>query len=143
MHSLFCSRGAMEKWVSSDSTDSAGLLPYAQDPAFQSSWIETQQNGGLQSQNCWYRAQTEGIQDSAEKMLAESAGKGKVEKPYLFIGAGGDAVCKTAFIEAPKGMGLVPELEMVELESRHWVPYEVPGEAAGTIVEWLAKKGFL
>jgi pimeloyl-ACP methyl ester carboxylesterase len=142
MLKLFCQRGGFEEWVSSDSRDPAGLLPYAQDEAFQNAWYANQRDGGLQSQNCWYRGNTENVQDEAEKMLAESEGKGKVEKPYLFIGATGDAVCKAEFIEMPKQMGLVPDLETVVLESHHWVPYEKPKEAAEAILGWLKKKGF-
>ncbi|KJX92427.1 alpha/beta-hydrolase like protein [Zymoseptoria brevis] len=142
MLKLFCNRGAMAEFITSDQKDPAGLLPYAQDEAFENAWIATQANGGLQSQNCWYRAHVEGVQDASEKVLAEGLGNGKVEKPYLFVGANGDAVCRTDFIEMPKQMGLVPDSEVVELESRHWVPYEKPEEAAGVIVGWLKKRGF-
>ena len=51
-------------------------------------------------------------------------------------------VCLTGAIEAPKSMGLIKDLQVEEVHSGHWSPFEVPGDIAMIILEWLAKKRF-
>lgn len=136
MKTLFCVRGAMREWMSQGRTD-VELKPYAQDGKLKEEWMSMTREGGLTAPGCWYRAMAENYNFETEKKLP-----GVVEKPYLFIGCDGDAVCRTDFIEASKQAGAVKDLEVHELHSGHWCPYEKPDELGGLILEWLKKKGF-
>ena len=137
MKKMFCSGGSMRAFLSADPRD-VRLKPYAQNPELKNSWIQTKKStGGFMSPTCWYRAVAFNHQQATEKTLDP-----KVDKPYLFIGCDGDAVCRTDAIEVAKKEGWVRDLTVREVESGHWCPYEKPEEVAGIVVEWLRGKGF-
>ncbi|CZT16010.1 related to epoxide hydrolase [Ramularia collo-cygni] len=136
MKNLFCVRGAIKEWVEKDRKDSP-LKPYARNEELKNAWIDSKKSGGLVSQGCWYRATAENIHQATESKL-----DGHVDLPYLFIGADGDAVCRTDAIEGPKSMGLLKNLQVEEVHSGHWSPFEAPDDIARIVLEWLAKNGF-
>lgn len=136
MKKLFCVRGAIKEFLEADRQD-VPLKPYAQNAKLKDEWIQSKKSGGLVSQGCWYRAQNENFHRATESKL-----DAHVDHPYLFIGADGDAVCLTGAIEMPKSMGLFKDLQVEEVHSGHWSPFEVPGDIASITLEWLAKKGF-
>ena len=137
MKKLFCTRGAIKDFVENDKRVNK-LKPYAQDGELKKEWMSDKEKGGLVSPCCWYRALAGDYQREAEGKIVGV----KVEKPYLFIGADGDAVCRTDFIEVPKQAGIVKEVEVHELHSGHWSPYEKPDEVGKIMAEWLEKQGF-
>ncbi|EME88767.1 uncharacterized protein MYCFIDRAFT_35544 [Pseudocercospora fijiensis CIRAD86] len=143
MLQLFCSPGEIRKFISAGRTD-VPLKSYGKNEGLKNSWLHEKKAEGMTSQCSWYRAMTEGYQDSTDKFLAEGE-KGKVTTPYLFIGCDGDAVCLTGFIEVAKQSGAVREelLTVRELNSGHWCPYEKPQEVAEIVVEWLGREGFI
>lgn len=136
MKDLFCVRGAIRDWVEKDRQD-CELKPYAKDAMLREAWIESKKAGGMVAPGCWYRATCENIHQATEASL-----DGHVDRPYLFIGADGDAVCRTDLVEIPKSMGLIKDLTVEEVHSGHWSPFEVPDDIARITLEWLAKKGF-
>lgn len=136
MKKLFCTRGAIREWVAAGRKD-VPLKKFAQDEVFKKEFIEEKKAGGMTAPGCWYRAMRENYQAETEKTL-----DGIVEKPYLYIGCTGDAVCRTDAIEIPKQAGLCPDVEVHELVSGHWCPFEKPDEVGSITVEWLKKKGF-
>lgn len=142
MKTLFCTTGAMRSWVTQNRTD-VPLKPYATDPDLKDTWINWASTEGLTSAGCWYRAMAENIQQGTEKKILKTGG-GEVKRPYLFIGADGDAVCRTEAIEGVKQAGLVKkeDLKVVELHSGHWVPFEKPKEVGEAVLGWLRKNGF-
>ncbi|KAF2165667.1 hypothetical protein M409DRAFT_67050 [Zasmidium cellare ATCC 36951] len=139
MKAMFCTRGAIRAFVSQGRKD-VPLKKYAQDESFKTAFIAEKKDGGMTAPGCWYRAMRENYQLPTEKKLAEQGVK--VDQPYLFIGCTGDAVCRTDAIEIPKQAGIVSDVEVRELESGHWCPFEKPEEVGGIVVEWLGKKGF-
>jgi pimeloyl-ACP methyl ester carboxylesterase len=136
MQSLFCVPGAFREFLENDRKD-VPLRAYAQDEKLKEAWMESRRAGGLLSHCCWYRTQVENVHLETERGL-----DGRVEKPYLFIGADGDAVCLTGAIEGPKKMGLVGDLTVKEVHSGHWSPLEVPDDISRIVLEWLDEKGF-
>ena len=135
MYKMFCVPGAMRKCLEDDLREP--LKPYAQDGKLRDDWIAGKKEGGLVAPTCWYRAIAYNHNLEAEKTL-----DARIEKPYLFIGADGDAVCRTGFIEVSKGQGLLADVEVHELNASHWCPYEKPDEIGKITLEWLEKKGF-
>lgn len=139
MKQMFCTHGAIRSFISAGRTD-VPLKPFAQDPAFKAEFINEKKAGGMTAPGCWYRAMRENYQLPTEKELKDAGAV--VDQPYLFIGCTGDAVCRTDAIEGVKQAGLVKDVEVHELESGHWCPFEKPDEVGGIVVEWFGKKGF-
>lgn len=136
MEKLFCARDGIKDFIQNDRKD-VPLKSYAQNAELKDAWIQSKTSGGLVSQGCWYRAQNENVHFATESTL-----DAHVDHPYLFIGADGDPVCRTAAIEIPKSMGLTKDVHVEELHSGHWTPLEVPEDISRITLEWLAKKGF-
>lgn len=141
MKKLFCTRGELRNFLSAGRTD-VPLKPYAENDVLKKAWLEEKGQEGITSHCAWYRAMREDFQLETEKELDGRLVEGQ---PYLFIGCDGDAVCRTDFVGLAVQRGAVREkdLEVKELESGHWVPFERPDEIGEIVVEWLGKKGFL
>lgn len=138
MKKLFCTRGAIKDFIENDKRVDK-LKPYGQDEEVKNEWIADKEKGGLVSPCCWYRAMAGNHQREAEGKLATY----KIEKPYLFIGSDGDAVCRTDFVEVPKQAGMLSDVEVHELHAGHWTPYEKPEEVGKIMAAWLETKGFV
>ena len=140
MRRMFCELGAMRAFLLADDNegDDPPLKPYAQDPRLRDAWLATaRDSGGFAAQLNWYRALTEGIQGEVEVTLDPV-----IAKPYLFIGATGDAVCRADLIDEPKRKGYVPRVTERMVEAGHWCAYERPEEVAAMVREWLEGEGF-
>lgn len=137
MKKMFCVRGAMKEFLEADRQD-VPLKPYAQpEKGLMKEWLLSKEADGFMSQTCWYRALAGNHNQETESQL-----HAKVEKPYLFIGCDGDAVCRTDFIWQSKQQGLLEDLTVEELHSGHWCPYEKPDEVGRITLDWLKAKGF-
>ncbi|KAK3722406.1 hypothetical protein LTR37_002397 [Vermiconidia calcicola] len=136
MKEMFCVHGAMREFIEADRKD-VPLKPFAQDEKLKNEWIQSRKESGMIGPTNWYRALAYNHQLETEKKL-----NAKIEKPYLFIGADGDSVCRTDAIEGVKQKGLTPDLIVHEVHSGHWSPYEKPEEIAKIVVDWCSEKGF-
>lgn len=141
MKEMFCVKGAMKKFLEENRQD-IPLKPYGEDEKLRSQWMAAHDpakgGSGLLSPTNWYRARAYDINMPMEKKLSM-----EVAKPYLFIGATGDAVCRADAIGLARKEGWCKDLTVHVVESGHWVPYEKPNEAGKAIIDWLNSKGFV
>lgn len=134
MKTMFCVPGAFRKYLEEDKTVS--VKEFAKDPAFKKYFLERFQRDGFDGPLCWYRATKDNVQYNQEKDLLNQ--DFVINKPVLFIGASGDAVCLTAAIHQVKP--LLPDLVVDEVQAGHWSPYETPKAVSDILVNWLKEK---
>lgn len=64
-----------------------------------------------------------------------------VQRPVLYIGSTGDAVCRPDAITGPRDAGQLPDLETHILEGvAHWIPMEAPQKAAEYIWSFIDRR---
>jgi soluble epoxide hydrolase/lipid-phosphate phosphatase len=135
---ICCTRGAIRDFVINDKDET--LKEYAQDPAFRDTWIARFKRDGFEAPLQWYFAMKDGHHWTVEKELSPEQLVIKV--PLLFIGATGDAVCRTDMIYLPQQAGLLPDLVVKEVTCGHWQTLEVPEKSSEYMVQWLKEKDF-
>lgn len=133
MKRMFCTRGAMREYLLAD--ERVELKSYAKDRKWREPWMELVKRNGLAAPLNWYHAMKDNHQFEAEKELPKH--RFRVNVPVLFLGSTRDAVSLTSAIKFPQEKGLLPDLEVKEIESGHWVTMEKPEEVGQAIVGFL------
>jgi len=138
MKRIFCMNGALRRYLEDDNWKTTKLKSYAQDENLKREFVERIKRDGTQGGLMYYRAGVDGCQFEAELEIPKE--RLKLEMPVLFFGCSKDAVCRKEVIGLAQGMGLLPDLKVVELDCGHWSPFEKPDEVADAIAEFVRKR---
>jgi soluble epoxide hydrolase/lipid-phosphate phosphatase len=138
MEKMLCVKGALRDFIINDKR--VELMDYAKDPAFKDAWLARFKRDGFEAPVQWYFAMKDGHHWAVEKDIPQE--RLVVKVPLLFVGATGDAVCRTESIYEPQKAGLLPDLVVKEVTSAHWQTYEVPEKTSEYMVQWLKEKDF-
>ncbi|KIX08796.1 uncharacterized protein Z518_03453 [Rhinocladiella mackenziei CBS 650.93] len=136
MKKMFCVRGAMKNFLLNDKQ--VPLKAYAMDPKWKNDFMERFTRDGFEAPTCWYKSYRNNIQWESERSIPNE--RYVIQLPVLFIGCTGDAVCRSDLIQIPKNAGLLPDLEIQEIESGHWCAMEKPNEVAKHVRSFVTKR---
>ncbi|KAI1412960.1 alpha/beta-hydrolase [Hypoxylon sp. FL1857] len=134
---LWGARGKLRSWLVDESQE-VELLSYAQNPELRRTFIERFQRDGFEGPLCYYKAQNSAVQYESDKTLGPDSLV--VQVPLFFIACTGDPIGEIDLMGPAKEKGLVPDLEEVSIDSRHWSPLEKPDEIAVLIASFLEKR---
>lgn len=138
MKQMFCVDGNMRKYLEDENWKVKKVKPYAENQQLKNAFIDKITRDGLESNLCYYRAAIEGCQFEAE--LAIPKERLKLNFPVLFFGCNGDIVCRKEIIKVPEQQGLLPDLQVVELDCGHWSPFEKSDQIAAAMIDFLEQK---
>jgi len=136
MEDLWCHRGAMEEYLRNDKK--GPVAKYAQDPAHKKAWISRMSKDGFEGPLNWFKAVVQGKHWEVEKDIPDE--RFPITVPVLFIGASRDSSLLTRNIYVAQKNGLVPELQVEEVDSGHWQTLEAPDKTGPIIAAWLRQK---
>lgn len=138
MKNLFCVPNAFREYLEGKGEE-MNLRAFAKDPKFKQAFVDRHTRDGFDGPQCWYKAYKNNVQSECEATLPE--GRGKVNVPVLYVGCKWDAVCRPEGMMEAKMNGWLPDLEETPLlDAAHWSPYEIPGEVAEYLGDWLKRK---
>ncbi|KAI1144629.1 alpha/beta-hydrolase [Hypoxylon sp. FL0543] len=137
MKEMFGSRENLRKWLL-DENRQVELLSYAQDPERRRAFIERFQRDGFEGPLCYYKASNSNVQYDADKALGHD--RLVVQVPVLFINCKHDILSEMDLMVPAKEKGLLPDLEVVTIDSRHWSPFEKPDEVAASMTSFLSRR---
>ena len=115
------------------------LKDYAKEPGFKESWISRMERDGFEGPLNWYKVVHKNINWEAEKEIPQD--QLKLNIPVLFIGSTRDAVGLTQYIHLPQKAGLLPDLQIEEIDAGHWQTFENPSAGGPIIESWLKERG--
>lgn len=101
-------------------------------------WLARMEKNGFEGPLCWWRAIVRGITPAVESELDRN--RQIVKVPALFIGAGKVQICLIGAIRAPWADGLLPDLQIKQIDSFHRPMLEKPEDLALSIKHWLIEK---
>jgi soluble epoxide hydrolase/lipid-phosphate phosphatase len=124
----FAPVGKMRDWVTSGRrTSRASYMTEDDYKIFRQSIIE-----GMQPKLNWYKAAIANIDWDDVKNIDP-----RIKRPVLFIGGKEDYVCLIASFAGQKQY--IADLEVIELETSHWVMEEKPDQVNRAIDEWIKR----
>ncbi|KAH7187378.1 Alpha/Beta hydrolase protein [Fusarium oxysporum] len=127
------SPGGMREFVTEGRTQPT--LSYAT-PEHKADFVERfGKNDGFDAPSCWYKALVFGVQNEADKLVAEEAKIVKV--PVFFWGGAQDFVCRPDAVRPVIDAGFLPNIKSVTREGGHWALLEKPEEFGEDILGWL------
>ncbi|KAF9882290.1 hypothetical protein CkaCkLH20_00326 [Colletotrichum karsti] len=129
----FCSPGGMRRFISEGRTQPT--LPFATSQ-HKEEFMRRFGKDGFEGPCCWYKAQTFGVQNEADALVADNA---KVLVPVLYWGGQDDQVCKPEALQPSINAGLLPEVTSKVREGGHWALLENPVEFGQDVLSWLEK----
>lgn len=136
MKKILCVRGAVRNYLLGN--EHVPLKPYAKEPKWKDDFMQRFARDGFEAPFNYYKATANNVQSKSDADVPKQLYK--VQLPMLYIGCTGDAVCREDLIEVPRKAGLLPDLEVQQITSGHWVPMEKPEEVAQYIRSFVNKR---
>ncbi|GKU09954.1 epoxide hydrolase 2 [Fusarium langsethiae] len=129
----WCTPGGMRRYISEGRTQA--ILPYAQGDHKADFLDRFSDKHSFEAANSWYKAFTTGVQNKADRLIANEAKTVKV--PTLYWGGEDDFVCRPAGLQPSVNQGLLPKAKSVTRKGGHWALLERPDEFGRDILSWL------
>ncbi|KAL5592514.1 hypothetical protein FOBRF1_013540 [Fusarium oxysporum] len=127
------SPGGMREFITEGRTQPT--LSYAT-PEHKADFVERfGKDDGFDAPSCWYKALAFGVQNEADKLVAEEAKTVKV--PVLFWGGAQDFVCRPDAARPVIDAGFLLNIKSVTREGGHWALLEKPEEFGQDVLGWL------
>lgn len=94
--------------------------------------------GGFAAPSCWYKAFAFGVQDEADRQVADE--NKVIRVPVLYWGGEGDVVGRPDRLQLPLDAGLLPDVKSITRDGGHWALLERPGVFGEDILGWLQER---
>ncbi|GME35713.1 Alpha/beta hydrolase fold-1 [Neofusicoccum parvum] len=135
---LYCTPGALQRFLEQDGSSPERSYAAAAGRDLKGEWLARMAAGGFEGPLCWYKAIVRGITPLAESELDRE--RLVVRVPALFVGAMRDQICLADAIRGPWADGLLPDLQIKQIDGFHRPMLERPEELAMSITHWLVEK---
>lgn len=137
LRDIFCTRGAVREYLESDSRTE--LREYAKEGnGWKEEFLARTKESGFTGAFNWYKVYVLNMNWEKERHIRGE--RLTIRVPTLFIACSRDDICLPSFIEPPRQAGLLPELEIRQIDSTHWCMMENPVEVAQAMHGWLKER---
>lgn len=137
LRDIFCTRGAVREYLEADRR--VELREYAREGnGWREEYMARMGECGFAAPFNWYKVYVLNLNWEKERHIRGE--RLTIRAPTLFIACSRDDICLPSFIEPPRQAGLLPELEIRQIDSTHWCTMEKPAEVAQALYSWLGER---
>ncbi|OJD33160.1 alpha beta hydrolase fold-1 protein [Diplodia corticola] len=137
LRDIFCTRGAVRKFLEADCREE--VRDYAADGSvWKNEYMARIRESGFAGAFNWYKVYVLGLNWEKERHIRGD--RLKVRAPTLFVACSRDDICLPSFIEPSRQAGLLPDLEIAQIDASHWATMEKPDEVSHALSCWLKER---
>ncbi|KAK0663523.1 Epoxide hydrolase A [Lasiodiplodia hormozganensis] len=134
LRDIFCRRGAVRAYLEADTREE--VKDYAKDGSvWKEEYLARTREHGFDGAFNWYKVYVLGLNWEKERHIRGD--RLTVRVPTLFLACSHDDICLPSFIEPSRQAGLLPDLEIRQIDATHWVTMEKPDETVHALSCWL------
>lgn len=134
---IMCESGVLREFLETD--ERLELKEYAKEGnGWKEEWMARIKAGGFVGPFNWYKAMVLNLNWRKERRIRGD--RITIRAPTLFIACSHDDICLPAYIEPPRQAGLLPQLEIRQINSTHWCMMERSPEVAQALYSWLKER---
>ncbi|KAL1638021.1 hypothetical protein SLS58_009042 [Diplodia intermedia] len=137
LRDIFCTHGAVRAFLEADGREE--VRDYAKDGSvWKDEYMARIRETGFAGAFNWYKVYVLGLNWQKERHIRGD--RLTVRVPTLFMACSDDDICLPSFIEPSRQAGLLPDLEIAQIDASHWAPMEKPEEVVHALSCWLKER---